>query len=79
MILLALWLNCSFNHFLLSQLKTKFALEGDLYSLVISQDLSTVFITLNITNHVLLKAKRIFYFMQYDPSAINKRYKNGLV
>lgn len=64
MILLALWLNFSFNQFLLSQLKTKFALEGDLYSLIILQDLSTMFIILNIINYVLLMAKRIFYFMQ---------------
>lgn len=36
-------LNYFFNQFLLSQLKTKFALEDDLYSLIISQDLSTMF------------------------------------
>lgn len=34
--LLALWLNHSFNRFLLSQLKTKFALGGDLYTFIIS-------------------------------------------
>lgn len=76
MTLLALWLNDSF---LLSQLETKFALEGDLYSLILLQNLSTVFITLNITNCVLLKAKRILYFMRYDPSPTNSSYENGLV
>lgn len=79
MTLLALWLNCSFDHFLLSQLETKFALEGDLYSLFLLQNLSTVFITLNVTNCVLLKAKRILYFMRYDPSPTNSSYENGLV
>lgn len=44
----ALWLKYSFNSFLLGQLKTKFALKGDLYRPIILLMPLNTFIALNI-------------------------------
>lgn len=71
--LLALWLNHSFNRFLLSQFKTKSALGHDLYRLIILLKTVNHVVTPNITNCVLLEAKKTVYFIQFDSSPTNHK------
>lgn len=77
--LLALWLNHSFNRFLLSQLWVKSALGRDLYRLIILLKTVNHVVTPNITNCVLLEAKKTVYFMQFDSSPTNRKQHKVLV